>query len=833
MPRLTILPQCLLVVSLLVGSARGATPIFRDASKPVEARVDDLLAQLTLEEKIKLLNGSDGAGAVPRLGLPRIRMAGGPVGIRSSTIKATEYPASVALAASWDSSLAESFGVACARDARQRGIYIILGGGMNIQRVPQDSRNFEYYSEDPYLSGRIGVAMVRGTQSQGVAATIKHFAANNQETGRMSIDARISERALREIYLPAFRASVVEGHAWAVMSAYNRLNGTFCTENDWLNNTVLKGEWKFNGVLMSDWNATHDTLGAMRGGLDLEMPRGIFLNEKNLLPLLDSGQVTLPMIDGKVRRLLRLVIANGFLDRPQIDESIPAEDPRSREVALEIARRSVTLLKNSGGVLPLDSKKIKHLVVIGPNADQAPRGGGSSVIVPFHGVSLLDGIRKLAPRGLQVDGILENREADFERLAKLTHYEAPVEIVFNPSSTDKTVLARLTSDQISADWSGRSPAEGVPVQGFHAIWTTSIVPKESGPHTFLVKVHGGAVLKIDAKVLFGVSDQYDGILAAEAELEAGRKYSLMVNYVRRKPESSSVQLAWGPNHPPLAADDVDKIANADAVIVSAGFNSTSETEGTDRAYSLPTSQRRLIQAVTALNRRTIVVLNSGGSVQTAGWIDQVPALLEAYYPGQEGGRALAEILFGHVNPSGKLPFTWEKRWEDHPAFDNYPGDGREVDYDEGVFVGYRWYDHRNLEPRFPFGHGLSYTRFAYANLRVEPKSDGSGEVVTFDLKNVGERAGDEIAQLYVAPPPTVVSRPPRELKSFARVSLSPGETKHVSLELAHDDLAWFDEESHTWCTDAGLYHLEIGASSRDLRVRGEFRISRTAHHPPR
>lgn len=824
--------RCLCLALLLAVSLRGAPPVFRDAAQPVEARVDDLLAQLTLAEKIKLLNGTDGAGAVPRLDLPRLRMASGPVGIRSSNIKATEYPASVALAASWDRTLAESFGVACARDARQRGIHVILGGGMNIQRVPQNARNFEYYSEDPYLAGCIGVAMVRGTQSQGVVATVKHFAANNQETGRMSIDARISERALREIYLPAFRASVVEGKAWAVMSAYNRLNGTFCTEQDWLNNTVLRGEWKFNGVLMSDWNATHDALGALHGGLDLEMPRGTFLNEKNVRPLIDSGQVTTAQIDEKIRRLLRLMIANGFLDRPQADASLPVEDLRSRAVALDLARRSVTLLKNSGALLPLDAQQLKRVVVIGPNADKAPRGGGSSVIVPFRGVSLLEGLRQLAPAGLQIDAILEDQDTEFERLAKLTHYASPVGIVFNPSSTDKTLLARLTADAIDADWSGRSPAEGVPLGGFHSIFTTTIVPTESGPHTFLLKVHGGATLEVDGKILFGVSDHHDGFLAAEAELVAGRKYSLMVDYVRRKAESSSVQLAWGPNRAPLTNEDAAKLASADAVIVNAGFNATSETEGTDRSYSLPTSQRRLIQAVTALNRRTVVVLNSGGSVQTAGWIDQVPALLEAWYPGQEGGQAIAEILLGQVNPSGKLPFTWEKRWEDHPAFGNYPGDGREVDYDEGVLVGYRWYDAKKIEPRFPFGHGLSYTRFDYANLQVKARPDGSGETVSFDVRNAGTRAGDEIAQLYVASPAAAVSRPPRELRGFARIALAPGETKRVQLEINHADLGWFDEAGHAWQVDSGNYRVQIGASSRDLRLEKDFFLKKAFSFAP-
>lgn len=829
-------PRHLLVFASLgaffLAMSRAATPLFRDPQAPVEARVQDLLGQLTLAEKIKLLSGNRTLGEVPRLGLERIRMADSSLGLRNPIYKATAYPASVALAASWDVALAHSFGESLAREARARGVHIVLGPGCNIQRVPQNGRNFEYYSEDPLLSARIVVPVIRGMQSQGVVATVKHFAANNQEIGRMGIDVRVSERALREIYLPAFRAAVREGGVWTVMSAYNRLNGTDCVAQDWLNNTVLKGEWQFQGPLMSDWNATRETLGAVTGGLDLEMPSGRFINEATLGPLLASGAITEAMIDDKIRRLFRMIIANGFLDRPQLDSSIPEDGPASAATALEIARRGTTLLKNNGDVLPLDRAHLRNLVVLGPNADRAPAGGGSSHVIPEHAISLYDGLRQAAGPDSHVTLIARDLDADFERLTELTHYEAPVEIVFNPSSTDKTLLARLTADEINAEWSGRSPAEGVPMQGFHSIFTTTIVPRESGLHTFLVKVHGGAVLEIDDKVLFGVSDHYDGILAAEAELEAGRKYSLLVDYVRRKPKSSSVQLAWGLSQPPLNEEEAAKITKADAVVVSAGFDSTSETEGTDRAYSLPVSQRRLIQAVAALNPRTIVVLNAGGSVQTAGWIDQVPALLDAYYPGQEGGRALSEIIFGDVNPAGKLPFTWEKRWEDHPAFGNYPGDGREVDYDEGVFVGYRWFDRRDIEPRFPFGHGLSYTAFEYANLHVEPKTDGSGEVVTFDVKNVGRLAGDEIAQLYIAPPPAKVARPPRELKGFARVSLAPGETKRVQLEIDHNALSWFDERSHVWRTDAGRYRAEVGTSSRDLRLEGEFRISAPAARQP-
>jgi beta-glucosidase len=811
-----------LAVFLLPRAARAAG--FRDASAPVEARVDDLVSQLTLDEKIQLLAGNRTVGLVPRLGLDRIRMADSSMGLRNPIYNATAYPASVALAATWDTELARRFGDAIGREARARGVHIVLGPGFNIQRVPQNGRNFEYYSEDPLLSARIAVAVVQGMQARGVVATVKHFAANNQETGRLSIDVRVSERALREIYLPAFRAAVCEGGAWTVMSAYNRLNGAYCTANDWLNNTILKGEWQFKGALMSDWNATHETLDAVRGGLDLEMPSNKFFNEAALRPLLASGAITEAMIDDKIRRLFRVIIANGFLDRPQQEASIPRDDPAAPAVALEIMRRGATLLKNNRSVLPLDRAPGKTIVVLGPNADHVSAGGGSSHVIPRHAVSLHEGLQRIAGPDTRIALIARDPQKEFDRLAALTRFTHPIDLEFRPNYSNKQVLARQTADRIEVDWSGRAPAEGVSADGFYAKWTTTIVPGETGPHAFMIKVRGGTSLEIDGHVLFSVSDYVDGkILAGEADLEAGRSYTLTVGYMRRKPQSS-LQLVWGPAPAPLSAAEIEQVRTADAAILNVGFDAALETEGADRGYALPTTQRRLIQTVAALNPHTIVILNSGGSVQTAGWIDQVPALLHAWFPGQEGGQALAEILFGVVNPSGKLPFTWEKRFEDHPAFGNFPGDGREVDYDEGVFVGYRWFDHRAIEPRFPFGHGLSYTRFAYSDLKIVPAPDGAGKIVSVHVTNRGRRAGDEIVQLYVAPPAARVPRPPRELKGFSRVSLAPGETKSVRFAFAPLDLAWFDEASHTWQVDAGDYRVQVGASSRDLRLSGEFEI---------
>ena len=814
-----------LLLALCAASAAAQAPaVYADKSAPVESRVDDLLSRLTSEEKLSLLGGDRDfyIRPIPRLGLPEVKMADGPQGVRNYG-PSTAYPATIGLAATWDTNLAYAFGDAVAADARARGVGIMLAPAVNIVRVPQNGRNFEYLSEDPFLAGRFAVEIVGGLQGRGVVATVKHFAANNQETLRDSIDARVGERALREIYLPAFRAAVMDGHAGAVMSAYNRLNGTYCSANDWLNNRVLKGEWAFKGVLMSDWGAAHDTLGVTNGGLDLEMPSGAYMNAATLRPLLDSGKVSQATLDDKVRRILRLEVSAGFLDRPQA-ESTPKDNPRSAAVALQIARESVVMLKNDRGALPLNPKRVKNIVVVGPNATVFPCGGGSGHVEPFHFVTLVDGLRKAAGPKVHVDVIAGVGAEMLDRLVGTASYEGPLKLEWLEGDWGhKKVIASQEQARIDVDWK-RSPAPGVDPESYWAQWRGTLRAPASGTYAFLVRNHGNINVQLDGRDIMESWSNAGDTLSALVALEAGRSYALSVTARYDGVGSHAVRFAWGALPALLTADEERRVHAADAVVVSAGYNLMLEGEGADRAFELPAGQTDLIRRVAALNPRTVVVLNSGGVVATADWIDQVPALLQAWYPGQEGGRALGEILTGALSPSGKLPISFERRREDGASYGNYPGTDGKVDYAEGILVGYRWFDAKGIKPLFPFGYGLSYTSFHYDRLRIDAQPDGK-YVVKFDVTNNGTMEGDEIAEIYVSPPvPSRVPRAVRELKGFGRVHLADDQTATASIELDRHAFEYFDEAAGRWATEPGRYTIAVGTSSRSLLLTGSVDI---------
>ena len=822
------LPCVLLIVLGCPLIARADSPVYKDPAAAVEARVEDIIPRLTLDEKISLLGGDRDfyIRPIPRLGLPEVKMSDGPLGVRNYGA-APAYPGTIGLAASWDTALAGTFGASVGSDARARGVHIMLGPALNINRLPMNGRNFEYLTEDPFLAGRFAVAIVKGIQSQGVVATIKHYAANSQETERNTINEIISERAMREIYLPAFQAAVQEGHAWAVMNAYNRLNGYYCTANDWLNNTVLKGDFGFPGVLMSDWGAVHETLGVVNSGMDLEMPSPQFLNAAAIKPLLDSGAVKIATIDDKVRRILRLEIANGFLDRPQLISSIPKDDPRSAAVALQIAREAQVLLKNDGALLPLDRGHVKSIAVVGPNADTFVAGGGSAHVHPAHYVSLIDGLRQVAGFDVRIDQIPGPGKALLSSLLATTRYASPLKVqYFTGDWRDRTLIAAGEDSAVDHDWAGASPAPGVPGKAFAATWSGEIQAPAKGDYIFLLGCNGGARVTLDGQEILGEWGNPEHLILSKVmALEAGRPYQLSVTYIHREREGdgSSVQFAWGSAPPLLTPAEEDIIRRADAVIVSAGFNMQLESEGSDRTYSLPGQQPELIRTVADLNPRTIVVINSGGSVATADWIGKVPALLQAWYPGQEGGKAVAEVLFGNVNPGGKLPISYEKRWEDSAAYGNYPGVGGKVTYAEGILVGYRWFDNKGIEPLFPFGFGLSYTSYSYSGLKIGPSEDGRWDV-TFSVTNSGSRAGAEVAQVYVSPPPSEELRPARELKGFARLDLQPGETKTATVTLERSAFAYFSEAKKAWTVDPGVYSVSVSASSRDPRLTASINV---------
>ena len=667
---------------------------------------------MTLDEKIAYLGGDREfyVRAMPRLGLPAIKMVDGPMGTRNDG-PSTCYAGGVALAATWDVDLARRTGVAMARDARARGAHILLAPGVNISRSPHCGRNFEYLGEDPLLAGTMASAFIRGVQGQGVLATVKHFACNNQEWDRNRISSEVDERTLREIYLPAFRQAVQTGGVAAVMTAYNLLNGQHCTEHGWLVDTVLRGEWGFRGIVMSDWQAVHDAKAAFLGGTDLEMPSGKFINAASLTPLLASGAITEAQIDAKVERLLTTIIAACFLDRPQEDPTLARHgDPAQAAVALEGARAALVLAKNDGGLLPVAPAAVRRLLVVGPNAQPAVYcGSGSGYVEAPGAVSVLDGLRAAYP-------------------------------------------AATVEHHVGLQRTGEVLTDAAPLRA----------------------------------------------AAAQADLVV-----VCVGYGQSAATNSAAQ-AYKPFWP-------DRGARALGII---------EAEDSDRPFALHPAQVATLQAVLAANRRVVVVLNAGGGVDPAGWGDQAAAIIVAWYPGQAVGTAVAEVVSGAVNPSGHLPVTFARQEGDYPSAPFYHvNDHGKTPYGEGVFVGYRGFDAAGTAPWFAFGHGLSYTTFAYRDLTVTPNPDGTA-AVEFTLQNTGAREGAEVAQVYVTPAQAPVPRPPRELKGFVRVRLAAGEERRLRVDLPADAWACWNPAAKGWVTAPGTYGIQVGASSREVRLTG-------------
>ena len=803
----------------------------------VESRIDSILDKMTVEEKIDMLGGVNDfyTRPIPRLGVPSLKMSDGPMGVHDYGLT-TAYPAVIALAASWDVDLAHRFGVAMGSDARARGVHFILAPGMNIYRAPMNGRNFEYFGEDPFLASRMAVNEIKGIQEEGVIATAKHFAGNNSEFARMTLSSDIDERTLREIYLPAFEASVKEAKVGAVMDAYNLVNGVYMTANNHLNNETLKKEWGFNGIVMSDWGATHDGVAAANGGLDLEMPSPLFMNREALLPALKDGRISIETIDDKIRRILRKAIEFGFFDRQQTDTSIPFYSQEGRQAALEAARGGMVLLKDTGSLLPLDETKLKTIAVIGPDAYPAViSAGGSAETKPFNSVSYLEGISNRLGTKVRVlydvdvpvlNPLFENSEfvtaLGGENGLKGEYFD-------NEDMKGTPVLVR-TDRQVHFDWGEGSFAPGQPVDHFAIRWTGYFIPKESGDYQFFTSADDGVRLYIDdERAIDDWLPHSQTLDTCSKHLEGGKAYKIRLEYFD---SVSTAIVGFGVTRADSYVGNRTKelAAKADAVIICVGFDDKTEGEGFDRRFQLPGGQDELIRQISAVNKNTIVVITAGGNVDMTQWIDKVPAVLDAWYPGQEGGTALAQIVFGDYSPSGKLPVSFERRWEDNPVFHSYypaMGESR-VQYSEGVFVGYRHYDRSETKPLFPFGFGLSYTSFAYSNLSVTPASGNLDQPVTvsFEVKNAGRREGAEVAELYVGDPHASVPRPVKELKGFAKVSLQPGESKRVSIHLDRRAFSFYDVGKKDWNAEPGAFNILIGGSSDKIQLQGTFNLTR-------
>ena len=825
----------LLSISLSPALAQVLAPATAPDPAAVERRVDSLLGQMTLEEKIDLLGGVDGffIRGISRLSIPRLKMADGPMGVRNFG-PATAMAGGIGLASTWNPTLAARVGSEIGRDARAKGVHFLLGPGVNIYRAPMNGRNFEYFGEDPFLASRIAVGYIKGVQSQGVSATVKHFMGNNSEFDRHNTDTIIDERTMREIYLPVFEAAVKEARVGAIMDSYNLVNGAHLTQNGYLNTDVGKNEWGFRGIMMSDWTSTYDGIAAANGGLDLEMPSGAFMNRKTLLPAIQQGKVTVATIDDKVRRILRTAIQFGWLDRDQTDLSIPRFNQQGRSVALAAALESQVLLKNEGGLLPLDKKKIRSIAVIGPDAYPAvPVGGGSARVEPFVATSILEGISNYLggtvpvyyARGLP--SLAEMAEATSFSTEPVSGQPGLRSEYFSSNDLQGTPLTTRTEQHINF----RAGAREFPAATLSARWAGYYVVKDPGDYDIFVASSGedGGYyrLYLDGKVVFDSwATAPTAVSQARVTLDTRAHKIVLEQHGRSRWIGSRFQFSISRSGTLADAEAKKLAAKADVVVLAVGFDPGSESEGADRTFSLPPGQDQLIQEIAAVNKNTIVVLTSGGSAAMDAWLDRVPALIEIWYPGQEGGTALAENLFGEVSPSGRLPVTFERRWEDNPVHDNYyPAAGsNRVAYKEGVFVGYRGYEKNNTQPLFPFGFGLSYTTFKYGNLAIKPLKSGSYEV-SFDVKNTGTREGAEVAQVYVGGTHASVPRPAKELKGFSKVSLRPGETKRVTVPLDTRALSYYDVNAKQWRAEAGDYDVLVGHSSAQIELRGRLSLS--------
>ncbi len=809
------------------------TPARPPSSTDAEARVESLLRQLTLEQKIDLIGGVDDfyIRENKKIGLPRLKMADGPIGVRNYGPSTTF--GGIGLAATWDPELVQRMGVVIGQDARARGVHFMLGPGVNIYRAPLCGRNFEYFGEDPFLAARTAVAYIEGMQSQGVSATIKHFMGNNSEYDRNHTDSIIDERTMREIYLPVFEAAVKEAHVGAIMDSYNLTNGQHMTQNGYLNNEVVKKEWGFQGIIMSDWDSTYDGVAAAKGGLDLEMPSGKFMNRANLLPAVKSGKVSEATIDDKVRRILRTAIQFGWLGRDQTDVSIPLFNVAGRGVALEAARSSMVLLKNQGNLLPLDKNKIKSIAIIGPDAYPARVvGGGSAGVQPFVAVSYLEGLANYLGTNARVyydRGIPSSAEmADATSFTSDPAGHEPglkAEFFNNPDLKGTPAVTR-TDLHVNAD---RSLADGIAQNEVSARWMGYFRPRVAGEHLIFVQgpgENGGYRLYLDDKLVIDNWDRAKALMSqVELPLAAGVHKIRFEYFVHWSWGGPTVKL--GITRPEDSVNAQAKLlaSRSDAVVLAVGFDADIESEGSDRTFQLPVGQDELIRQVAANNKNTIIVLTSGGGVDMSEWLDRVPAVFQAWYPGQEGGTALAQLLFGEFSPSGKLPVTFERRWQDDAAHDYYYPNSPEnkITYAEGLFVGYRHFDKTGIQPLFPFGYGLSYTKFSYKNLSVTPATVSGDEPVTlsFEVTNSGSRAGSEVAEVYVTEPHARVSRPAKELKGFAKVYLMPGEGKTISIKLDRRAFSYYDPQNHRWAADPGEFDLLVNSSGSKTELSGK------------
>jgi len=817
----------------LMGSSDNDLPLYKNPKLSVDERVEDLLKRMTLEEKIDMLGGT-GFATKPnaRLGIPELRMTDGPLGVRMD--KSTAFPSGINLAATWNPALVEKIGHALGREVKAHDAHVLLAPCVNIARIPNGGRNFESFGEDPFLASRMAVNYINGLQSEGVAATVKHFAANNQEHERMFVDAQISERALNEIYLPAFKAAVQEANVLCVMNAYNKINGHFASENDYLLNKILKTEWGFTGMVMSDWGAVHSSIPTANGAMDLEMPEGKYLNKDSLFLTIQKGEVNEATIDEKVRRTLRTIFRLGLFEKPSLKDDFKVGTKENREAAFLGTREGIVLLKNQNDILPLNFSKLKSVAVIGPNAVKARTGGGgSSQVDPLEAPSPLeilkqnfgDKVKINYAVGVRLDG--ESIPVPSKYLSTENGEEGlRGEYFDNMELKGRPVYTRMDKE-LYFDWGGDSPFknENWKTDIFSVRWTGKVKAPVSGHFIFDLISDDGVRFWLDDKLVIDHwTDHAPESREYEIQLVAGKEYKIKIEYYENG-GGAVCKLGWTlPGEDPMIAA-IKAAKQSEVVLLFAGTSAAYESEGFDRQdLVLPKNQDELIEKIASVNKNVIVVINAGSPVLMDKWLGKVKGVVFAWFGGQEMSYALSDVLSGKFNPSGKLPVTFPKRWEDCSAFSTYKKESGITEYSDGIFIGYRHFEHNNIEPLFPFGFGLSYTKFAYANLKLSAKEMSQNEklTVTFDVKNTGKVDGGEIPQLYIRDVKASVERPVKELKGFSKVMLKPGETKAVTLTVDKAAFSFFDENSKSFITEPGEFEILIGSSSQKIELKDKI-----------
>jgi beta-glucosidase len=823
----------------------------------MSARVQKLLAELTLEEKVALVAGADmwSTPGVERLGIPPLVVTDGPNGARGPTVPgagdpSTCFPCGAALGASWDVALVRRVGAASADEAREKGAQVLLAPTVNLHRSPLAGRNFECFSEDPRLSARLAVAYIQGVQGRGVAACVKHFVCNDSEFERHTISSEVGERALRELYLVPFEAAVQEAKSWSLMGSYNKVNGTYACEHPRLLNEILVDEWGFDGAVISDWFATQSTAPAANAGLDLEMPGPARCFGDKLLKAVQAGEVAEARLDAMVARLLVLRERTGVLDAPaKASRPAAAAIAERRALAREAAAGAMVLLRNQDDVLPLDLAQLRTLAVIGPCAEPSTiQGGGSCTVTPRRAVSALAGLRERCGSGVSIRyergcGIARGVPViGTAHLAPGAGDGEPLQVEFFRSGEITGTPDHVTSARrAELLWLG-DPAPGIPAAHYAARITGTLSPAESGDYTLALASAGRSRLLIDGRVVVDNWDPQPGgehffgtaskEVSATAALAAGERHAFEIQFEKVSPNLPLAGVRAGillPEPANLMQRAVDCAAAADAAVVVVGLDAEWETEGRDRdSWQLPGRQAELVERVAAVNARTIVVVNAGSPIAME-WCERVAAVLQLWHPGEALGEALADVLCGDADPGGRLPTSLPLRFEDHPAFHNYPGESGRVLYGEGLFVGYRHYDSAHVAPRFPFGHGLSYARCRVEKLRAhESVAPGEPVAALVDVVNVSARAGSEVVQLYLHAPTSKLRRPEQELVAFEKVALAPGERRTLRFTLGTRELACYDPEKRSWVATPGEYELRAGRSSRELPARARFTLCKEA-----